>query len=67
MKSYLNPDSTEFFAEHLMNGEFFAPTAIGLALARSYRFDFTLTDPLGMYTGNPTDGGECPVQDADDL
>jgi hypothetical protein len=24
------------------------------------------TDPLGSYTGNPTDGGK-PTQDADDL
>lgn len=25
------------------------------------------TDPLGSYTGQPTDGQEVPVQDADDL
>lgn len=25
------------------------------------------TDPLGSYTGHPTDEGEIPVQDADDL
>ena len=26
-----------------------------------------VTDPLGSYTGNPDDGIEKPVQDADDL
>ena len=25
------------------------------------------SDPLGMYTGNPEDPYEVPVQDADDL
>jgi len=27
----------------------------------------SVTDPLGMYTGNPEDPYEVPVQDADDL
>ena len=67
MNKYLNPEDPEFSVENMINSEFFAPTAIGLALARSYRFDLNLTDPLGMYTGNPADTGSDPVQDADDL
>ena len=29
--------------------------------------DPIITDPLGSYTGRPSDPGEIPVQDADDL
>lgn len=37
------------------------------ALAEENRMESTATDPLGMYTGNPEDPYETPVQDADDL
>lgn len=30
-------------------------------------FGPSFTDPLGMYTGNPEQAYEVPVQDADDL
>jgi len=31
------------------------------------RIQDIVTDPFGMYTGNPEDPYEVPVQDADDL
>lgn len=37
------------------------------ALAEENRMQSVMTDPFGMYTGDPADPYEKPVQDADDL
>lgn len=37
------------------------------ALAEENRMESIATDPFGMYTGNPENPYETPVQDVDDI
>ena len=34
---------------------------------RQMKEEIIVTDPFGSYTGIPTESGEPPIQDADDL
>ena len=38
-----------------------------VALREKFLQPLIVTDPNGSYTGRPTDPGERPIQDADDL
>ena len=59
---------TPRIGEPLENPNFVVPTGLtGITEVPGFHTPTILTDPLGSWTGQPTNLHEEPVQDADDL